>query len=197
MVYQFNSDMLPDTYFHPGDLKYVVPGNEGRWLDPRRTPIRILEVKPASGFFIVEILDIEDKGARWEIPLESVDRCQFAPGSATASEADTALYKEIISRLDRPLEIVSILLVMLRRLSRSLQVPDVREAFEFPAVECRAVKFPLSSPQAQILKRRDSNRFQLGRLSADVIHSVGDQQTGQAPRGTSKLLFLSGSASVK
>jgi len=79
MVYQFNSDMLPDTYFHPGDLKYIVPGNEGRWLDPRRTPIRILEVKPASGFFIVEILDFEDKGARWEVQLESVDRCQFAP----------------------------------------------------------------------------------------------------------------------
>ena len=73
MVYQFNSDMLPDTYFHPGDLKYIVPGNEGRWLDPRRTPIRILEVKPASGFFIVEILDFEDKGARWEVQLESVD----------------------------------------------------------------------------------------------------------------------------
>jgi len=105
MVYQFNSDMLPDTYFHPGDLKYIVPGNEGHWLDPRRTPIRILEVKPTSGFFIVEILDFEDKGARWEVPLECVDRCQFAEGSAEASEADIALCKEIISRLDRPLEI--------------------------------------------------------------------------------------------
>jgi len=105
MVYQFNSDMQPDTCFQPGNLKYIVPGNEGRWLDPRRTPIRILEVKPASGFFIVEILDFEDKGARWEVPLESVDRCQFALGSAAASEADIALYKETVSRLDRPLEI--------------------------------------------------------------------------------------------
>ena len=107
MVYQFNSDMLPDTYFHPGDLKYIVPGNEGRWLDPRRTPIRILEVKPASGFFIVEILDFEDKGALWEVQLESVDRCQFAQGSAEASQADIALYKETISRLDRQLEIAA------------------------------------------------------------------------------------------
>ena len=32
---------------------------------------------------------------------------------------------------------------------------------------------------------------------ADIIHLVGDQQTGEAPRGTSKLLFLSESASVK
>jgi len=107
MVYQFNSDMLPDTYFHPGDLKYIVPGNEGRWLDPRRTPIRILEVKPASGFFIVEILDFEDKGARWEVQLESVDRCRFAQGSAEASQADSALYKETISRLNRQLEIAA------------------------------------------------------------------------------------------
>src|SRR6266568_1113191 len=86
MVYQFNSDMLPDTYFHPGDLKYIVPGNEGRWLDPRRTPIR---------------------GARWEVQLESVDRCQFAQGSAEASQDDSALYKETISRLDRQLEIAA------------------------------------------------------------------------------------------
>src|SRR6266568_1161071 len=57
--------------------------------------------------------------------------------------------------------------------------------------------FHCPHPQAQILKRRDSHRFQLGRLSADVIHSVGDQQTGQEPRGTSKLLFLSEPASVK
>src|SRR5437870_2908466 len=97
--------MQPDTCFHAGDLKYLVSGNEGRWLDPRRTPIRVLEVKPASGFFVVEILDFEDKGVRWEVPLESVDRCQFAQRSAEAGEAEVALYRKIISRLDRPLEI--------------------------------------------------------------------------------------------
>ena len=105
MVYQFNPDMLPDTCFNPGDLKYVVPGNECRLLDPRRTPLRVLEVKPASGFFIAEILDFEDKGGRWELPLECVDRCQFAQGSAEASRADVALYTDIILRLDQPLEI--------------------------------------------------------------------------------------------
>ena len=104
MVYQFNPDMLLDTSFHPGDLKYIVPGNEGRMLDPRRTPVRVLDVKHGSGFFVVEILDFEDKGASWELPLECVDRCQFATGSTEASKADIALYMEIISRLDRPLE---------------------------------------------------------------------------------------------
>ena len=105
MVYQFNPDMLPDTCFHPGDLKYIVPGNEGRLLDGRRTPLRVIDVKRTSGFFVVEILDFEDKGARWELPLECVDRCQFAQGSAEAGEAEVALYTEIISRLARPLEI--------------------------------------------------------------------------------------------
>lgn len=105
MVYQFNPDMLTDTCFHRGDLKYLVPGNEGRWLDPRRTPLRVLDVKRTSGCFVVEILDFEDKGARWELPLECVDRCRFAQGSAEASTTDIALYTEIISRLDRALEI--------------------------------------------------------------------------------------------
>ncbi len=105
MVYQFNADMLPDTSFHPGDLKYIVPGNEGRLLDHRRTPVRVLDVKHTSGFFVIEILDFEDKGACWELPLECADRCQFAQGCVEACKADVALYTEIISRLDRPLEI--------------------------------------------------------------------------------------------
>jgi hypothetical protein len=105
MTYQFNPDMLPDTCFQPGELKLVVPGNEARLLDPRRTPLRVLEVKPTSGFFVVEILDFEDKGARWELPLEDVDHCQFAQGSSEATPAAVALYRETISRLDLPLEI--------------------------------------------------------------------------------------------
>ncbi|MFQ5923892.1 MAG: hypothetical protein ACE5M4_13705 [Anaerolineales bacterium] len=105
MVYQFNPDMLPDTYFQPGELKYIVPGNEGRLLDPRRTPFRVLDVKRSSGFFVVEILDFEDTGARWELPLESVNRCQFTHASAVADSTEIALYTEIVSRLDRPLMI--------------------------------------------------------------------------------------------
>jgi hypothetical protein len=105
MVYQFNPNMLPDTCFYPGHLKYVVPGNECRLLDPRRTPLRIVEVKLVLGVFVVETLAFEDKGWLWEIPLERVDRCQFAQGSAEASEPDVARYANIISRLDQPLNV--------------------------------------------------------------------------------------------
>jgi hypothetical protein len=89
----------------PGHLKYLVLGNEGRCLDPRRTPLRVLEVKRHSGFFVVEILDFEDRGGRWELPLENVARCQFAPGSVEAAAADVSAFEGIISRLDRPLEV--------------------------------------------------------------------------------------------
>src|SRR5262245_41182362 len=105
MTYQFNPDMLPDTCFQPGELKLVVPGNDARLLDPRRTPLRVIEVTPTPGFFVVEVMDVEDKGARWDLPLEDVDHCQFAQGSSEATPADVALYRETISRLDLPLEI--------------------------------------------------------------------------------------------
>lgn len=105
MTYQFNPNSPADTCFLPGDLKYLIPGNEGRWLDPRRTPLRVLDVRRSSGFFVVELLDFEDKGARWELPLERVNRCQFARGSAEASAAEVELYSEIVARLNRPLAI--------------------------------------------------------------------------------------------
>lgn len=105
MTYQFDPNRLPDTCFLAGDLKYLVPGNQGRWLDPRRTPLRVLDVRCSSGLFVVELLDFEDRGARWELPLERVERCQFARGSAEASAEDVALYAEIVARLDRPLAI--------------------------------------------------------------------------------------------
>jgi hypothetical protein len=124
MIYQFNSDMLPDTYFHPGSLKYIVPGNEGRLLDARRTPVRVLEVKCVSGFFVVEILDFEDKGACWELPLENVDRFQFAQESAEARNADIELYTGIISRLDQPLNMPA---DPLRRKSSESKIASLRK----------------------------------------------------------------------
>jgi hypothetical protein len=107
VAYAFNPDMLPDSHFLPGHLKYLVPGNEGRCLDPRRTPLRVVEIRRNSGYFVVELLDFEDKGGRWELPLERVDRCQFVPGSVEANPADVSAYLEIVSRLDHPVDIAA------------------------------------------------------------------------------------------
>ena len=63
MIHQFNPDMAPDSEFEPGVLAHLVPGNRGRMLDPRRTPIQILSLKPAIGSFVCEVLDFEDRGA--------------------------------------------------------------------------------------------------------------------------------------
>jgi hypothetical protein len=107
MTYQSDPDSPPDSCFEPGNLRHLVPGNEGRCLDPRRTPIRVREIVPATGIFVVEILDFEDKGAHWELPFEAVSRFQFARGSVTASEGEVGHYEQAVQKFDRPLRIPS------------------------------------------------------------------------------------------
>jgi hypothetical protein len=105
MVYGFNPAALPDDAFLPGTLKWLVPGNECRLLDRRRTPMRVLGINEATGFFTVEILDFEDKGALWELPFEDIERCQFAQASVEACDADVETYARIALRLNKPLSI--------------------------------------------------------------------------------------------
>ena len=105
MVHQFDPDMLPDSEFVDGELKYLVPGNAARMLDPRRTPVRVLGCKIGPGFFSVEVLDFEDKGALWDLPYEWVDSVQFARGSSEASDEEVASFQDAIERLDLPLRI--------------------------------------------------------------------------------------------
>jgi len=104
-IYRFNPDMPPDSEFVAGSLDLIVAGNSGRALDSRRTPIRITDVRPATGFFVMEILDFEDTGAHWEMPFESVKGFQFARDSKRAGDAEAALYAETVRRLDQPLEV--------------------------------------------------------------------------------------------
>jgi hypothetical protein len=105
VVYQFNPDMRPDTDYVSGELKYLLPGNEARMLDPRRTPLRVVGIDLQAGFFVTEVLDFEDRHARWELPFEWAGSFQFACGSAEASDSDVAAYAQAVSRLDKPLRI--------------------------------------------------------------------------------------------
>jgi hypothetical protein len=105
VIHQTNPNMLSDSEFVSGTLPYVVPGNEGRLLDPRRTPVRIVTVDESSGYFVLEIMAFEDKGARWEVPLEDVSRFQFHRRSRQAGAADVKRYSEVVHRLDRPMHI--------------------------------------------------------------------------------------------
>ena len=104
-VHQFDPHAAPDTAFEPGTLEHLVPGNRGRLLDPRRTPISLVDVDLDSGHFRVRIEAFEDRGAIWEIPLERVDRFQFEISRTRAQAAHVASMRDAIARLARPLVI--------------------------------------------------------------------------------------------
>lgn len=105
IVYQFNHLAPPDEQFEPGRLAHLVVGNTCRLLDPRRTPLTVIAVKPATGTFLARIDDFEDKGATWEIDFEGVDRYQFAIGSRQADAREIDVYQAAVRTFDRPLVI--------------------------------------------------------------------------------------------
>jgi tetratricopeptide (TPR) repeat protein len=104
-VYASDPDAAPDSEFEPGGLRHLVPGNRGRLLDARRTPIAITAVAPDHGAFELEIGAFEDAGARWELPLEEVGRFQFARDAQLADAAAAAELERAVARFDRALSI--------------------------------------------------------------------------------------------
>jgi hypothetical protein len=105
MIHEFDPDMLPDDAFVPGSLEHLVPGNRGRLLDPRRTPVSVVEIRPVTGEFVVEIAGFEDRGARWVVPFEEVEHYQFDPDGARARAEDVTAWREAVARFDRPLAV--------------------------------------------------------------------------------------------
>ncbi len=73
-VYRSSGEQEPDERFEPGELRHLVPGNHGRLLDPRRTPVTLTAVSLADGMFQVRIEAFEDAGATWRLPFEDVGR---------------------------------------------------------------------------------------------------------------------------
>jgi len=100
-VYQSDPVRAPDSEFRPGEPRYLVAGNQARLLDPRRTPVHIVSVRPDSGFFEVRIDAFEDAGACWLVPVEDADNYQFAAGSATTDPAAEKELYAAIARYDR------------------------------------------------------------------------------------------------
>lgn len=104
-IYESDPDAAPDAAFEPGELRHLVPGNAGRALDPRRTPVTVTEVRPGTGVFRVRIEAFEDTGAIWEVPMENAGHYQFARGSMEAAAGDLAAYREAVERFDRSLSV--------------------------------------------------------------------------------------------
>lgn len=104
-VYRSDPEAAPDSDFEPGALHHLVTGRRGRLFDARRTPIRIVAARPATGDFELEIAGFEDEGARWVLPLGDVGRFQFERGGHVAPAAEVTALERARERFDRPLVI--------------------------------------------------------------------------------------------
>jgi len=104
-IHESDPGQTPDSDFEPGELHHLVPGNTGRMLDTRRTPVAIGPVDPDIGAFEVEVLAFEDRGARWLIEIERVSHFQFPLGAPRADVATLAALAAAVARFDRSLDI--------------------------------------------------------------------------------------------
>jgi hypothetical protein len=104
-IYQFNKDQLPDQEYESGAYIHLVKGNQGRLLDPRRTPVQIVNIDLSQGLFVIEILAFEDKNAHWKIPFEEIERYQFKKGEKRAADKTLKEIQQAVERFDRPLHI--------------------------------------------------------------------------------------------
>ena len=111
-LYEHDPNQRPDSEYETGELRHLVAGNEGRMLDPRRTPVRIVSVALETGFFELRIEAFEDEGAVWLMPFEKVGNYQFARGSATVGENELVGFRETVERLSRPLHVPADRLVL-------------------------------------------------------------------------------------
>ena len=92
-IYLSDPDIRPDGDFEPGTLRHLAPGNRGRMLDPRRTPVSVVAIQPDVGFVVIRIEGFEDAGAIWQVPLEEVEHYQFEPDGPRADDAAVAEMK--------------------------------------------------------------------------------------------------------
>jgi len=99
-VYQSDPDRRPDSDYEPGRFDHWLPGNRGRIMDHRRTPVRVAGLRPEAGFVLVEVTGFEDRGAVWEVPLENVHHFQWEKGSALATAAEAEALRRAAARFD-------------------------------------------------------------------------------------------------
>jgi hypothetical protein len=104
--FQFDPNRAPDTDFEPGEPHHLCVGNEGRLLDFRRTPVRVVGMCDETGLATIEIIAFEDRGALWELPYEEVHNCQFKNGSPRASAEAVGRIERQAARLNRQVEIL-------------------------------------------------------------------------------------------
>src|SRR5689334_16915561 len=103
--HQYDPARRPDAEFLPGELRFLVPGNRARLLDPRRTPMRVDALDEPRGLVLFRVEAFEDQGAIREVAFEDIGRYQFERGSRTLTIEEVARLLTRQRMLDRPLEI--------------------------------------------------------------------------------------------
>ena len=101
VIHESDPAILPDAAFALGAPALLVPGNTGRMLDTRRTPVRVAALQLETGTWICEVLAFEDRGARWALPFEAVTSFQFGRDAASLDEATLRRVRAAIRRFDR------------------------------------------------------------------------------------------------
>jgi hypothetical protein len=104
-THKFNPNMSPDELYQAGKLKYLVPGNECRFLDKRRTPGIIRFVDLESGFFQWEITEFEDIGKIWEVEFEGIGRYQFFKNCSVLNSIDLSSIEKRVAELNREIKV--------------------------------------------------------------------------------------------
>lgn len=104
-IHESDPGRRPDTDFSPGTLHHLVPGNAGRMLDARRTPIRVAALRPEIASWICEVTAFEDRGALWTLPFESVTHFQFEHSAARAAGPTIEDFEKQIRRFAVALDI--------------------------------------------------------------------------------------------
>ncbi len=104
-IYQHDPHAAGDEAFEAGSYRHLVPGNRGRMLDPRRTPVRVLALDAERGLFEVEVEAFEDRGAHWWLPVEDVFRFQFEGGCAVLPEPAAGGLAQTAERLGQPMTV--------------------------------------------------------------------------------------------
>jgi hypothetical protein len=101
VIHAFDAEMAPDTEFVSGAPALLTPGNRGRMLDRRRTPVRVAALHVETGTWICEVLAFEDAGARWALPFERVTSFQFARDAVKLDAATLRRVRGAIRTFDR------------------------------------------------------------------------------------------------
>ncbi len=102
MVHMSDPNKAPDSAFDPASLDQLTPGNSGRLLDLRRTPVTVVSVDVAAAMVSLRVTAFEDAGTLWEYPFETfLSRFQMAPDEARADAALVDEYAAAMARLDQ------------------------------------------------------------------------------------------------